>query len=184
MHGHFMWRIAFRSVLWEAVYRGPSGWSADIDEMVVVRDPYTNTEYIDDSLSTEEQEVLCGTYHCLTSEFYYIHLNFIDFMLGSGHNAIKSWYMPPQMYEKSALNLGRWSTLTESSLFAMLDRTFTDQTHYPAIKRSPLPQADPPLIVGKFIACCCSSFPSRPMRNPLQLQHIHLYHLKLIWIPC
>jgi hypothetical protein len=63
-------------------------------------------------------------------------------MLGSGHNAIKSWYMPPQMYEKSSLNLGRWSTLTESSLFAILDRTFTDQTHYPAIKRSPLPRTD------------------------------------------
>lgn len=76
MHGHFMWRIAFRSVLWEAVYRGLSGWSADIDEMVVVRDPYTNMEYIDDSLSTEEQEALCGTYHCLTGESYYINLEF------------------------------------------------------------------------------------------------------------
>jgi hypothetical protein len=68
MHGHFMWRIAIGSVLWEAVYRGPSGWSVDTDEMVVVRDPYTNMEYIDDSLSTSEQDALCGTYHCLTGE--------------------------------------------------------------------------------------------------------------------
>jgi hypothetical protein len=63
MHGGFMWRIAFRSVMREAVYSGPSGWSTDIDEMVVVRDPSTNIEYIDDKLSTVEQEAICGTYH-------------------------------------------------------------------------------------------------------------------------
>jgi hypothetical protein len=68
MHGHFMWRIAFRSIMWEAVYRGPSGWSTNVDEMVVVRDPYTNEEFVDDKLSTAEQEALCGTYHCLTGE--------------------------------------------------------------------------------------------------------------------
>jgi hypothetical protein len=46
-------------------------------------------------------------------------------------------------------------------------------------------RGNPPLIVGKPIACCCSSFPSRPMCNPLQLPRIHLHHLKLIWIrPC
>jgi hypothetical protein len=64
MHGHFMWRLALRSVRWEAVYKGPSRWSQDSEEMLVVRDG--DTEYFDDKLTLDEQEALCGTYHCLT----------------------------------------------------------------------------------------------------------------------
>jgi hypothetical protein len=70
MHGHFMWRIAFRSVMWEAVYNGPSGWSTDTDEMVVVRHPSTGRKFIDDKLSIVEQLALSGTYHCLTGELF------------------------------------------------------------------------------------------------------------------
>jgi hypothetical protein len=70
MHGHFMWRLALRSVRWEAVYKGPSGWSSDPDEMLVAQDPSSGAEYFDDKLTMEEQEVLCGTYHCLTGWFY------------------------------------------------------------------------------------------------------------------
>ena len=65
MHGHFMWRLALRSVRWEAVYNGPSGWSPNSDEMLVVRDR-DGTEYFDDRLTMDEQDALCGTYHCLT----------------------------------------------------------------------------------------------------------------------
>jgi hypothetical protein len=68
MHGHFMWRLALRSVRFEAVFKGPSGWSPNPDEMITVRDPSTGTEYVDDKLSVDEQEALCGTYHCLTSK--------------------------------------------------------------------------------------------------------------------
>lgn len=67
MHGHFMWRIAIRSVKWEDVYKGPSGWSTNPDEMLVVKDSSGN-EYIDDKLTMAEQEALCGTYHCLTGK--------------------------------------------------------------------------------------------------------------------
>jgi len=141
MHGHFIWRIALRSVLWETVFSGPSGWSTDADEMIVVQDPFTNTEFIDDRLSTAEQEALCGTYHCLTGKWYYsLHQSpIIRFLLGKGNQiVIKSWYMPPHMFEKSMLNLGRWSTHSES-LFDLLDRTFTDHDHeHPSITRGPL----------------------------------------------
>lgn len=68
MHGHFMWRLALRSVRFEAVFKGPSGWSPNPDEMITIRDPSTGTEYVDDKLSVDEQEALCGTYHCLTSK--------------------------------------------------------------------------------------------------------------------
>lgn len=66
MHGHFMWRLAIRSVRFEAVCKGPSGWSSNPDEMLIVGDPSTGTKYLDDKLSVDEQEALCGTYHCFT----------------------------------------------------------------------------------------------------------------------
>jgi hypothetical protein len=81
MHGHFMWRIAFRSVLWESVYSGPSGWSTDIDEMIVVRDPSTGTEFIDDKLSAAEQEALCGTYRCFMGMSSHSHQTLILLIL-------------------------------------------------------------------------------------------------------
>jgi hypothetical protein len=68
MHGHFMWRLALRSVRFEAVFNGPSGWSPNPDEMLIVYDRLTGIEYLDDKLSADEQEALCGTYHCLTGE--------------------------------------------------------------------------------------------------------------------
>jgi hypothetical protein len=141
MHGQFMWRIAFRSVMWEAVCNGPSGLSTNMDEMVVVRDPSTKTEFVDDKLSTAEQEALCGTYRCSTGE---LHTAFSiqyksNVILGNGKGvAIKSWYMPTHFFEKSTLNLGRWSTHTES-LYALLDPTVSDQTQN--LKRQPLTRA-------------------------------------------
>ena len=141
MHGGFMWRISFRSVLWEAVFGGPSGWSTDIDEMIVVRDS-TNTEYIDDKLSTAEKDALCGTYHYLTGKSLYSTYRLRpNLMLGDQRRfAIKSWYMPPNIFEKSMLNLGRWSSHTES-LFNLLDRTFIDQHHNTTLSRQPLSRA-------------------------------------------
>jgi hypothetical protein len=67
MHGHFIWRLAMRSVRWEAVYGGPSG-SPNPDEMLIATDPSTNMEYVDDKLSEDEQAALCGTYHCFTGK--------------------------------------------------------------------------------------------------------------------
>jgi hypothetical protein len=57
-------------------------------------------------------------------------------MLGQGSQiTIKSWYMPPHMFEKSILNLGRWSTLTELQ-FSLLDEGITDKN--PSLSRGPL----------------------------------------------
>ena len=60
-------------------------------------------------------------------------LNIIS--LGQGNQmSIKSWYMPPHMYEKSNQWPGRWSSHTES-LFNLLDQTFRDGK--PSITRGP-----------------------------------------------
>ena len=58
-------------------------------------------------------------------------------MVGNGNQfAIKSWYMPPHLFEKSILNLGRWSTNTELS-FHLLDRTGSDEENE-TLPRGPL----------------------------------------------
>jgi hypothetical protein len=66
MHGGLMWRLAVTTIPWENVYRGPSGWSTNPQEMIVVFDSVTNLELLDDRLSEVEQEALCGTYRCQT----------------------------------------------------------------------------------------------------------------------
>jgi len=65
MFRNVMWWLAIHTVKWKAVYAGLSGWSLDPSEMPVVRDA-NGVEYIDDKLSPQEQETLCGTYHCFT----------------------------------------------------------------------------------------------------------------------
>jgi hypothetical protein len=69
MHGGLMWRLAVPVVPWEDVYRGPSGWSLNPDEMIVVKDPVLQRELLDDRLTIAEQEALCGTYLCPTGKF-------------------------------------------------------------------------------------------------------------------
>jgi hypothetical protein len=70
MHGGLMWCLAVPVVPWEDVYRGPSGWSSNPDEMVVVKDPVLWQELLDDRLTIAEQEALCGTYFCQTGKFF------------------------------------------------------------------------------------------------------------------
>jgi hypothetical protein len=69
MHGGLMWRLAVTVVPWEDVFRGPSGWSLNPDEIIVVKDPVLQQELLDDRLMIAEQEALCGTYLCQTGKF-------------------------------------------------------------------------------------------------------------------
>jgi hypothetical protein len=71
MHGGLMWRLAVPVVPWEDVYRGPSGWSPDPDEMIIVTDSVLQLELFDDKLTIAEQEALCGTYICQTGWFIF-----------------------------------------------------------------------------------------------------------------
>jgi len=64
-----MWRLAVSVVPWEAVLKGPSGWSTDSADTIVVNDPVTRMELLDDRLTEAEAEVLCGSYKCATGHF-------------------------------------------------------------------------------------------------------------------
>jgi len=76
MCGGYMWRLVVSVVPWEAVLKGPSGWSTDSADMIVVNDPVTRMELLDDRLIEAEAEVLCGSYKCATghfSSFFFIY---------------------------------------------------------------------------------------------------------------
>ena len=111
MFGNVMWRLAIHTVKCEAVYAGPSGWSLDPSEMLVVRDA-NGVEYIDDKLSPQEQEALCGTYHCFTGGSAFCRVFFLTLLRkwnlkGKGSQfALKSWYMPPKTAERSNQDIG------------------------------------------------------------------------------
>ena len=66
MHGCHPWRLSVSVVPWEYVYNGPTGWSTDPAETIVVLDPLTGMELLDDRLTDEEDRILCGTYHRFT----------------------------------------------------------------------------------------------------------------------
>jgi hypothetical protein len=143
MFGNVMWRLAIHTVKWEAVYAGPSGWSLDPSEMLVVRDA-NGVEYIDDKLSPQEQEALCGTYHCFTGGSAFCRVFFLTLLRkwnlkGKGSQfALKSWYMPPKTAERSNQDIGRWSTHSEL-IFNLLDKTFSNSESQSGISISRQP---------------------------------------------
>ena len=59
-----MWWLAVSVVPWEMVFKGPSGWSPNNAEIIVVKHPETGMELFDDRLTEAEKELLCGTYKC------------------------------------------------------------------------------------------------------------------------
>ena len=71
MHGCHLWWLSVSVVPWKLVYNGPTGWSSDPREMIVVTDHSSGMELIDDRLTEAEDRVLCGTYHCSTGELFY-----------------------------------------------------------------------------------------------------------------
>ncbi len=70
MHGHHLWRLSVLVVLWELVHNGPTSWSMDPMEMIVIADHSSDMELIDDRLTEAEDRVLYGTYHCSTGKSF------------------------------------------------------------------------------------------------------------------
>jgi len=66
MRGGYSWRIAVPFVNFEDMERGPTGWGLNRNEVLIVNDPVTGEELIDDDLTPAEEELICGSYRCLT----------------------------------------------------------------------------------------------------------------------
>lgn len=83
MRGHYPWRLAIYDLGFSSVLSGPSGWSTDPQEMLVVKIPETSEEFIDDKLTDMELKCLSGLYHTLTGNFIllFIRLYYINFII-------------------------------------------------------------------------------------------------------
>jgi hypothetical protein len=64
MRGNYLWRVAVTDVSFDSVLEGPSGWSTNPEEMLVVKISDDNDEYIDDKLTETELRLLEGQYRC------------------------------------------------------------------------------------------------------------------------
>ena len=70
MRGYYPWRLAINEISFSSIISGPSGWSTDREEMLVVNLPETGEEFIDDKLTEIELKLLTGTYMTSTSVYF------------------------------------------------------------------------------------------------------------------
>ncbi|EFI27103.1 hypothetical protein CC1G_14928 [Coprinopsis cinerea okayama7 len=96
--GGILWRLAV-SVLspWDAL-AGPTGAPG-----LALVHPRTGHQLIDDALTTEEVQILCGSYICFTGR-------------GSDQFSLKSWWPLPETFDHhdSGENYGRWTSYREN----------------------------------------------------------------------
>ena len=69
LRGYYPWRLAINEISFSSVISGPSGWSTDPEEMLVVNFPETGEEFIDDKLTEIELKLLTGMYKTSTSVY-------------------------------------------------------------------------------------------------------------------
>jgi hypothetical protein len=83
LRGYYPWRLAFNDVSLSSVILGPSGWSTEPEEMLVVNIPETEEEFIDDKLTDMELKLLSGMYNALTSMYFITNcwLTFLTFFI-------------------------------------------------------------------------------------------------------
>lgn len=86
MMGGHMWRIAAPIVSFDSVISGPTGWSTNLDEMLVATSE-SGEEYIDDKLTDYEAEILSGLNICLTGMYLYSVSLFIFHLV-----QYRAWY--------------------------------------------------------------------------------------------
>ncbi|KAF9441228.1 hypothetical protein P691DRAFT_684646 [Macrolepiota fuliginosa MF-IS2] len=96
LRGGYLWHIASKYISLAEALRGPWGIRGAANEMFIAEDG-NGIEYIDDDLTDNELEVLCGVYRTFT---------------GVGMDVAKlSWY--PLAFEGSGEDFGRWTPRNE-----------------------------------------------------------------------
>jgi hypothetical protein len=63
--------LAINEISFLSVISGPSGWSTEPQEMLVVKVPETGEEFIDDNLTDIELKLLTGTYNASTGMHFF-----------------------------------------------------------------------------------------------------------------
>ncbi|KXN83493.1 hypothetical protein AN958_01350 [Leucoagaricus sp. SymC.cos] len=94
----FVWRIGLDYMDRREAARGPWGIHVDASHMFSVKDS-SGVEYVDDELTKDEYDVLCGIYRLYTGF--------------SGQVAQLSWFPSLDMFEGSGMDSGRWTLLAD-----------------------------------------------------------------------
>lgn len=140
MRGGHSWRVSVRFVDFGEVESGPTGWCSDRSEMLIVNDPVTGEELMDDVLTPPEEELVSGSYRCLMGasghrfKCSYQLLKIYCTHLGQGEQvAFKSWFPDPGVFARSGLDYGRWTELSERLYRQIVEKTGnnTDRSDMP-----------------------------------------------------
>ena len=75
LRGYYPWRLAMNDIGFSLALSGPSGWSTNQEEMLIVKVPETGEEFIDDKLTDVELRFICGQY-VIPTRMYFISGSF------------------------------------------------------------------------------------------------------------
>ncbi|EAU83328.2 hypothetical protein CC1G_10769 [Coprinopsis cinerea okayama7 len=95
--GGIIWRLAVATLGLGDVQKPPMGCGATVS----IQFPNGMGEYVDDSLTARELDLICGAYLCIDER--------------TGHTAMKSWWPLARAYERADCgdNYGRWCSRRE-----------------------------------------------------------------------
>ncbi|KAJ3558876.1 hypothetical protein NP233_g11409 [Leucocoprinus birnbaumii] len=99
LRGGIVWRVALNYVPISMAIGGPSGLHSNSHHMLKVMDR-SGVVYVDDELTPEEYDVICGTYRFFQGK-------------KAKHETQLSWFPPLSVFENCCLNIGRWSQQCE-----------------------------------------------------------------------
>ncbi|KAF9440783.1 hypothetical protein P691DRAFT_767257 [Macrolepiota fuliginosa MF-IS2] len=94
LHGGFLWRIAVEYVSLSEAVQGPWGIYNNNRYMFTVKDA-DGVEYVDDNLTVNEMDILCGVYLTFTG----IHDQTVKL----------SWYPLAYIFDGSGEDVGHWT---------------------------------------------------------------------------
>ncbi|PPQ81306.1 hypothetical protein CVT24_009901 [Panaeolus cyanescens] len=114
MAGGFTWRVAKNIVSSELVLEGPTGIRNNPEDMLVVKDDKTGEEFVDDAISTLEEELICGLVECFTGKAQIYFISWPNGRKGKGEQTSRRSYYPlRKTYSGSGLDYGRWNVVLE-----------------------------------------------------------------------
>ncbi|KAF9439412.1 hypothetical protein P691DRAFT_690877 [Macrolepiota fuliginosa MF-IS2] len=118
--GGFLWRIAVEYVSLSEAVQGPWGIYNDDRYMFTVKDA-DGVEYVDDNLTIDEMDILCGVY--------------LTFMGICDQTAKLSWYPLVYIFDGSGEDVGRWmdhnEMLWEKQNKSILNPNVNNNLHIP-----------------------------------------------------
>ncbi|KAI0668581.1 hypothetical protein C8Q78DRAFT_979238, partial [Trametes maxima] len=106
--GGLVWRLAMELLGNEGLRQAAQGPSVGIFEHCYKVQPRHGPPYFDDTLTPEEEYIICGTYKAVDR-----------------HNRqpnLISWWPRPSQWKSSGLNLGHWTVLAEEWFVGRLRR--------------------------------------------------------------